>query len=614
MLARILSTTAFVSAVSTPAIAQDYTDLGTIIVSGDLTLSANRGETTKTERSGSTVEIVTREDLEEAGDIQVADYLATLPGLSVTGNGGIGSTTSLRIRGSSGRYIGVYVDGIDVNDPSAPQIAFDFGGLTTDDITRIEVLKGAQSALYGSEAIAGVINITTNRATEPGLHHNLAAEYGSHNTARLSYNMSYLGDYGSFAATLSHIRTDGISAADENAGNTEDDGHEATRLSFSGEYAVSDTVTIGGSGFWQTSETEYDEYSGGPVDGVSPDELSESDQFGLRGFVRVEGGAVEHEFSLQYYQNDRLSSGTNAWGPFAYDYLGERIGLAYQGQAELTNATLTFGLDATRESYESGVQNGEHDMLGAWVQADWHLSEQVELVTVLRHDDHSDFGGKTTGRVSLAWLPTPDITVRAAVGTGFRTPSLFELFSSPYGNAALQPETSVSYELGIEKRFDGGEVSATLFRTEITDLIAWSPTGYTQTPGTGWAQGVELAAAFKLSDSLDMTASYTYTDSENAATGMRLARVPMHTAAVRLNAEVTDRLSTGLAVKHVAGLNDTTGPLADYTVVDATVTYDVSDSAELYLRAENLFDEEYQTVTGYGTPDRSFYFGARMQF
>ena len=165
------------------AFAQEATDLGT------LTLSANRGESTELARSGVTVEVVTKEDLEQSGETLLADYLATLPGVSLTSNGGIGGNASLRVRGLDGAYIGVYIDGIDVNDPSNTQTYFDFGSLTAADVSRVEVLKGAQSALYGSEAIAGVINITTARPTEPGFSQNLAAEYGSYDTRKLSFQL-----------------------------------------------------------------------------------------------------------------------------------------------------------------------------------------------------------------------------------------------------------------------------------------------------------------------------------------------------------------------------------------------------------------------------------------
>ena len=589
------------------AFAQEATDLGT------LTLSANRGESTELARSGVTVEVVTKEDLEQSGETLLADYLARLPGVSVSSNGGIGSLTYMRIRGLSSRYVGVYIDGIDVTDTSAPQIQYDFGTLTTGGISRIEVLKGSQSALYGSEAIGGVVNITTNRATEEGLRQSVEAEYGSYDTRKLGYNLSYLGTRGSFASSLSYIKTDGYSAADEDDGNDEADGHEATRLSFSGDYALTDTVTLGGAAFWEKSSHDYDEF--GPMDGVTHDEKVEGEQYGARAFARVETGGVRHEFSAQVFETDR----TDTYEGSDTDYLGQRRGLGYEGQTELGAATLTFGADYMREEFEVlsawGDSEGDYATFGIWAQADWHLSDKLELVTALRHDDHSEFGGKTTGRVSLAYLPTPDLTLRASVGTGFRAPSPYELYS-PYGNSDLEPETSVSYELGVEQRFDTGFIGVTLFRTEITDLIGSDEVTYlyTQTSGTSWTQGLELTGGVDVSERISLAGSYTWTDSEDAQSGERLARVPLRDLAVSLNADITSAFGAGFTVQHVSGLRDTSAALDDYTVANMNLRYALSDRAELYLRVENLFDEDYQVVKGYGTSDRAAYFGVRASF
>ena len=589
------------------AFAQDAVDLGT------LTLSANRGESTELARSGVTVEVVTKEDLEQSGETLLADYLARLPGVSVSSNGGIGSLTYLRIRGLPSRYVGVYIDGIDITDTSSPQIQYDFGTLTTADISRIEVLKGSQSALYGSDAIGGVINITTNRATEEGLSQSVGVEYGSYNTAKLSYNLSYLGSRGSFASTLNYIGTDGFSAADENDGNDEADGHEATRLSFSGDYALTDAITIGGAAFWEKSDHEYDEF--GPTDGATHDEQVEGEQYGARAFARIETGTFSHEISAQVFENDR----TDTYEGSDTDYLGQRRGLAYQGQTDLDGAKLTFGADFMHENFEVtsdwSDSDGDYETLGIWAQADWHLSDRFELVTALRHDDHSEYGGKTTGRISLAYLPNPDMTLRASVGTGFRAPSPYELYSS-YGNSDLEPETSVSYELGVEQRFDSGFIGATLFRTEITDLIGSDDVTYlyTQTSGTSWTQGLELTGGIDVSERISLAGSYTWTDSEDAESGERLARVPLRDLAVSLDADITSAFGAGFTVQHVSGLRDTSAALDDYTVANMNLRYALTDQAELYLRVENLFDEDYQVVTGYGTSDRAAYFGVRARF
>lgn len=610
MTARLFSTTALVALISTPLIAQDAAYLG------EVTLSANTS-VTDVKRSGSTVEVVTREELQKSGETRVVDYLTKLPGISVTANGGIGTTTSLRIRGSSGRYIAVYVDGIDVNDPSAPQIAFDFGSLMASDISRIEVLKGAQSALYGSEAIAGVINITTNGATEPGTHHSINAEYGSYNTSRLSYNLSHRAERGGVSLTVSHVRTDGFSAADENNGNDEADGHETRRISFSSDYALTDQATIGLAGFWQESWTEYDEYSfpAGPVDGATPDELSEGTSHGLRAFLRYEGERIEHEFAISAYRNDRLSSGTNAWGPFKYDYLGERTAFTYKGVATLSETfRLGFGADYTEESYKSGSNKGVHYMTGVFIEADWTPSDQLDVAATLRYDDHSIFGSKTTGRVAAAYRPREDVILRFAAGTGFRTPSLFELFDPRYGNPALKPETSSNVELGAEKLFaNGGFARLTLFRTEITDLIQWSGGSYKQVSGTGYSQGVELSGAMPLNDRITLNGNLTYTDAQ-FSNGNRLTRVPEWYMTLGIDAQVTDKFRVGATAQRSVNMIDGTKRLPDYTVVNATMSYDFTDTVQGYLRIDNLFDEEYQTVRGYGTSDRAAYVGLRASF
>ncbi len=589
--------------------AQDY-DLA------EITIYSN-AEETELEKSGSTVEVVTKKDLQATGETRVADYLSALPGISVTTNGGIGNATSLRVRGLSGRYLGVYVDGIDVNDPASSQISFDFGSLMTSDVSRIEVLKGTQSALYGSEAIGGVINITTNRATENGTFHSVELEYGSYDTVRSSYNLSTKTDRAELAFTLSHLKTDGFSAADENAGNTEADGHESKRLSFSGAYNLSDTVRIGMSGFWQDSSSQYDEYAFGvgPVDGATPDETSDATSHGLRVFADIDGGAVRHTLSASYYEMDRESHGTNAWGAFSYPYLGRRKTIAYKGVADLTDTmTLSFGADYSDETSGKGATKTDHQLKGIFAELNYAPNAQLDVVASVRHDDHSEFGGETTGRLAMAYRPREDVILRFAAGTGFRTPSLFELYDPFYGNAALKPETSTTMELGIEKTYgDGSFARLTGFYTEIDNLIDWTGAGYGQIDGKTKTKGVELSGALALSDRISLGGSFTFTDAKTAA-GARQSRVPKTELALNLNAQLTDRLSGVLTARHVTGVVDGGVDLDDYTVVGLNLAYDLTDNAQAYLRVENLLDEEYQTINGYGQSDRAYFFGLRANF
>lgn len=213
---RLLAATTALVAFTSPALGQEAEPF----VLPEITLTAYQTEA-ELGRTGATVEIATEEDLKRSGQTRLVDYLATLPGISATTNGGFGTTATLRVRGLAGQYVKVLVDGIDVSDPSSTQIRFDPGAMMTGDIARIEVLKGPQSALYGSEAIGGVISISTLDGAVPGTHHRAALEYGSYDTKRAAYSITNAGDRHALAFTLQHLDTDGFSVADEDDGNTE---------------------------------------------------------------------------------------------------------------------------------------------------------------------------------------------------------------------------------------------------------------------------------------------------------------------------------------------------------------------------------------------------------
>ncbi|WP_208352141.1 TonB-dependent receptor plug domain-containing protein [Pseudaestuariivita rosea] len=578
--------------------AQDVTELEEII------LSANQSET-EASRTGATVEVVTQEELEQRGDMRVADYLNTLPGISVGTNGGPGTQTSLRIRGLSDRYIPVLIDGIDVTDPSQQQIQFNFGSLMTSDISRIEVLKGSQSALYGSDAIGGVISITTNRATEEGTVVSLDLEAGSYETYRGSLNISTLTERGELAFTYSRVTTDGFSAADENDGNDEEDGHSASQISFSAAHNLTDTVRIGLSGFYLKSETEFD--ASGPQDGAHPfNEISSSEQSGIRTFAEIQGREIDHTVSLSYFENDRLIKGDFP----DFDPVGQRSSVSYKGYTDISsNLGLSFGGDWTREG---GEDVRDQEIGGLFSEVTYAPSADLDLAFSLRHDEHSNFGGFLSARAAVAYQINDDMTLRAIAANGFRAPSPQELYG-PFGaNDDLDPEESRTFEVGLERRFGAGSfVKGTLFYTEIDELIQFD-NGYVQVDGTSRTRGLELSAEHALNDNLQIFGAYTFTDARNPS-DERQIRVPENDLVIGLNASFADRWTGQISAQHVANLEDGVD-LRDYTVVNGQIGYDFNDNAQVYLRVENIADQEYQTIRGYGQSDRAFYVGLRTSF
>lgn len=604
-----------------PALAQDIA-LDEIVFSANLVPQA-------LSRTGVSVTVIGEDELRAAGDQRLSSFLESVPGVSVTQQGPLGTTAAVRIRGTDPQYTAVYIDGIRVDDPAAVDPSFDFGMLSTAGLSRIEVLKGTQSALYGGSAVGGVINITTLPEAGSGTSQRLQVEMGSYGTRALSYVISHGGERGGMSFSLGRVKTDGFSAYDTlpRTPGLEADGFDGRRANLSFRQQVTDTVTVGGSAFIQDSTAEYDAF--GADDALNRQERLEK---GGRLYLEAEAGNVTHTFDVAAYSVLREYFEPAGWSPYSF-FDAKRLSFSYQGESEMSEALrLIWGADTSEETSRTATSpvGNSTRVSGAYVQGIWAPAEGLDLSATLRRDQNSRYGGFTSGRVALAWQASPDLTLRGAIGRGFRAPSLFHLFGEPlFGigpNAALTPETSTSYEIGFDwTGQNGAQVSGTLFQTEIDNLINYCgafasacvtpiPAGFTNlyenVPGVSTRKGVELAAEFPLGEILTLDAGYTYVDARTA-TGARVARVPRHDLSVGLSAAFDEKWSGGVRIQHIGGR---TGGMPDYTVANARVSYVVNDAASLTLRVENLLDKDYQEVTGYATPGRSVYLGLDARF
>lgn len=561
------------------------------------------------ERTGVSVEVLTEEAVEDASVVQLSDALETLPGVNITQNGPLGTSTTLRIRGLNGNYIPVLVDGIDVTDPSSTQTNFNFGPLNTMGLGRVEVLYGSQSAIYGSEAIGGVISISSLAAPEEnGTELRYALEGGSYDTWRGMLGIGTRFDRGELSFSINRVTTDGFSAQDENNGNTEADGFDSTAINFAGAYDLTDSVTIGASAIVQDSYVNFDNFNSESLTNSSTTNLR-----GARIFAELDGATVDHEFAIQYSETLRRFP---TYATTTYE--GTRTGLSYLGQAELSaTQALSFGAEHVSETYFSGGNTSyltaDYWIGSAFAEYTNNLTPDLDLSLSARFDEHSQFGGNTTGRAALAWRAGPNTVVRASLATGFRAPSLNEMFG-PFGaNANLNPERSRSAEIGVEHDFGGAQLGFAVFRTDIDDLINYVNGGYNQVAGTTTSEGFELTSEIAISNAVSFFGNYTYTDARNQA-NMQLSRVPRHDLTLGLSGEWQNDWSGQFTMRHVADRLDGAVEMSRYTVSDLTVARQVNDTAEIYLRVDNLFDKEYQTTRGYGTSDRAFYFGIRGTF
>jgi vitamin B12 transporter len=567
---------------------------------------------TNLETTGATIEVADRAVLVAEG-LSATEALKALPGVSVTTNGGIGGQSAVRIRGLADAYVGVRIDGIDVSDPSSTQTRFNFGTLTSGSLDRVAVIKGNQSAIYGSEAIAGVVEIETWRPEVDGVSGKARVELGSFETRAGALSLGFRDERAELALTLGRVSSEGYSARNT---NDEADGFTQSSANLFAAYQVSDAIRIGLSGLWSDSTAEFDR--------SATDESGSYDETlkGLRLFGEFQTGAWTHELSFSRYQTDRFDE-----KGFTKEFIGERDTLAYLAQGSISpTLDLALGADWTEE--RASLDGVSYDAANSAVfgEAKFTPNETTELSVTLRYDDYSDFGGQLSGRAALSYSLNDSTIVRASVGTGYRAPSLYERFGPYAGSGVLDPEDSRSFDLGIEHSYgDRGSVRATLFWTEIDKLIGFGTSPnclpsqsfgcYTQLEGTTETKGLELSGSFALSDRLRVSGAYTLTNAETD--GDRLIRVPRHDLSVSLEADVTDRLQVGLNVSRVADILDGFGtptPLEDYTVVDLTARYAFNDTTALYAAIDNVADTEYQTVRGFDAPERTIRFGLEASF
>ncbi|OZB20485.1 MAG: hypothetical protein B7X55_00165 [Rhodobacterales bacterium 34-62-10] len=607
-----LSLMAFLLAGTAPVFAQDAPifDLDEIVFSPNLVPTA-------LSRTGSSVTVVSEEELSAAGDQQLSSYLSRLPGLSVSNEGAMGQQSILRLRGSDSRYVAVLVDGVRVDDPTGITVGFNFGHLTAADIGRIEVLRGSQSALFGGSAVAGVVNITTKRAEAEGFSQRFAAEVGSFDSASAQYTMQFRDEQFEAALTLSKVKTGGFSAYDTlpKDPTLEDDEFESDRISFAMRYQVSDVFAVGLTAFAQKTDSDYDDF------GADANNRQERQETGARLFAEFETGNTQHVFDVTRYEITR-----EFFSPSRDRYNGDRTGFSYQGTTEISpSLTLVYGADTTEETAltPSDIRNKTR-ISGIFVQGIWAPSDDLDISLTARVDENSDFGTFSTSRVAAAWQASESVTIRGALARGYRAPSIFERFGEPLfditGNPSLEPESSDSAEIGLDYTLaNGGVLGATAFFLSVEnriDYVFGSPARYENVVGRSETKGVELSAKVPLSDRISVGANYTYTDARRPDR-TRQSRVARHDFGLSLDAEITDRLRGSLSLQHVADRPDDGFPavaMDDFTVVNANFRYEITDSLEASFRIENLFDEQFQHVAGYAAPDRAFYVGLSSRF
>ena len=600
-------------------------------LSGRAVLSSTRTEILR-EQNGSSVTVITGEQLRRSGQSLLHDALRGTPGLNVVRAGSPGQQTSIFIRGTESRHTKVLLDGIPLNDPSSPSRAFDFSNLSVDNIERVEVLRGPQSTLYGSDAIGGVINIVTRRGQGPP-RYRFSTMGGRFGTFRQSASVSGGTERVHYSLGGSFFESDGFTTAAPRLGNTENDGFRNGNLSGRFGLLASDTTDVDVVVRYTDAEAQIDgyEFPVGPVDDLLRKLKNET--FAMRTQLRTEmfDGLIEHKVGFSYTNFHRRDTNPGFFGTPAFD--GSTAKFDWQANALLYETArhrnvFTAGLDYLDEGASStmAARRSLH-ATGFYLQDHVVIDEGWSTVVGARWDRYSKAGSAETYRVTSRYLlDESDSAFHGSIGTGFRAPAINELFDPSLGNLDLRPERSFGWELGLEQPLGDGDlvVDVTYFRNDIDDLIVF------QFDGTGpWGgrlynveqaltAGVETTANLRVSEATSASLGYTSLEARNRTTDSRLVRRPSNTFRVGLDHRFDDEgVRVGLNYQWVDRRDDFDGAgfvtsLDEYSLLNATVSWEYSDRVQLFARMDNITDETYEEVWGFASPRFAIYAGATI--
>jgi vitamin B12 transporter len=598
----------------------------------DVVISAT-GVPTPINQIPSSMTVITADQLDAEQQRTAYDALTAVPGLNIVQTGGPGGLTSVFMRGTNSNHVKVLIDGIDVTDPSNSNDSFDFAHLLTGDIAQIEVLRGPQSGLYGSDAIGGVISITTKKGDGPPKV-SATIEGGSFGTLNQKLRLSGSQSAFNYSFNVQHLRsTDtpvtplNLLAPGEQRNN---DSYDNLTLSTKLGVDINQNLSVNFVGRY-TDSTLFDTGIDFSVFPTIPSP-TQSEQVVHEYFTRGEAvatlfdGRFKNYFGINY--SDTWSLETDPGSETTFN-AGKRLQFDWRGVADvLPGQTVVIGADHKTETlWESDPQTiAQIDSTGVYAELQSKLYDRFFLVSNVRLDDNEEFGDHVTFRVAPAFIvPWTETKLKASYGTGFKAPTLSELFVNfPsfgfFGNPNLKPEESQGYDIGFEQPLFNNRVrvGATYFNNNITNLIDSTATSFINV-GRAKTRGVESFATVALTDRIDLRVDYTYTGAIDEDTGLELLRRPKNKVSVTAGWRPIDPLTlsgTLIAIGDFADTNrDGSIPYLiapGYAVVNLAATYKLDEHVDLFARVDNLTNTQYQNPTGFMQPGLGVYAGMRL--
>ncbi len=597
-------------------------------------------------RVGNSVTVLDARAIQESQAVDVSALLATTPGITFNRSGGPGNSTSVYIRGADSDHTVVLIDGVVLTDPSLIGGNVDFGNLLIGDISRIEILRGGESTLYGSQAIGGVINIITT-PPQPGLGADVQAEGGSLGTSLVKGGIGDKSENWSFRLAATYYATDSVPALDQRFGGTITDPFHDTVVSGRATYDFTPDVQLDERAYWTQSRVFYD---GTPApDYVLANYPQYEDVRQLVDYTGINFNFFDDQFKNRVayqYTTTQRSDYNSAVDPISQtdSFRGDNRRVEYQGTWAIADGYQSvFGIQQEKswsDSTPSAPAHAETGQVGEYLQLQGEVIPGLTLTAGERHDHYDTFGQHYTGQFAAAWSLPSSTVLRAGWSQGYKAPSLYQLYS-PYGNTTLQPEISTGGDVSVEQRVwdDRVTLSAAYFLTHFKNLIEFddcpgSPLcatigqdgGYYANLNRATASGVELQATAALTSALAVSANYSHVktldETPGSSTyGQQVFQRPEEAANLSLSYAWPHSVKTTVAARYGGSSVDQNFNvyptenvrLGGYTLLDLRVSYAVTEKLEVYARVDNLTNKYYETIYQYGTWGRTAFAGVRAR-
>ncbi len=595
--------------------------------------------------AASSISVIDSSQIAESCRQSVFGLLKDQYGLSYTQQGAPGSLSNIYLRGSDASDTQVLIDGISMNMPNDLNNVFDFADLPVDNIQRIEILRGPQSTLYGSDALAGVINIITKKGYgKPKFY--ISGEGGSYNTYKGLLGLNGAINNFNYSLTGSRFSTGGFSSASKIYGNNEKDG--TTNYNFSSRlgYNFNRNFELNFYSRYTKANTDLDQHGGLYGDDPTYKYKLEESSFRLEGKLSLFDNIWSQIIGINFMRNAREYSfdSTSIFNPISSSsiYDGNKFKLEWINNFNFWEKnTTTLGFDYGREKaisnyfdsspFTSFFPSQKDEIAGVFLQQQINISNRFFSSFGIRYDHHNRFGSVITYRIAPAYLISETGTkFKATYGTAFKAPSLFYLFDPSFGNPSLKPEKSSGWDAGIEQYFwqENLVLGINYFSTQFKDLFSYDGNTFKEINlNSAQSNGVEVYLILNNYKRINLALNYTYTNTKDKSIGstdynLPLLRRPRNKYSLDINYSFTNKLNAGVQISYIGKRYDEDFSyypaqrikLGGYTLVNLSGLYHISDMIELYGRVNNLFNKYYEDIFGYATPGLSAYAGVKFSF